>query len=93
VLIGCRLLLLRDFGLYVIFMNVCFVITLGMVWCSFAVKRFLAVWDSIVTVAMVKLLKEALNFCILLFGNSALKQKTVHLSMACCVHMYIHTVQ
>jgi hypothetical protein len=30
-----------------------------MVWCSFAVKGFWALWDNIITVAMVMLLKEA----------------------------------
>jgi hypothetical protein len=59
VLVGHHLLLSRDFGPYVIiFMNVC-VITDAMVWWSFAVKVFWALWDNIITVAMAVLLKEA----------------------------------
>jgi uncharacterized YccA/Bax inhibitor family protein len=39
--VGHHLLLLRDFGPYVIiFMNVCVVIIVAMVWLSSAVKKF-----------------------------------------------------
>jgi hypothetical protein len=49
-----------NFGPYVkIFMNVCVVITVAVFWCSFAVKGFWALWDNIITVAMVMLLREA----------------------------------
>jgi hypothetical protein len=55
-----HLLILRDFGPYeIIFMNVCVVITVAMVWWSFVVKGFWALWDSTITVAMVMLLKVA----------------------------------
>jgi hypothetical protein len=37
-LVGDHMLLLRGFGLYVIYMNVCLVITVAVVWGSFAVK-------------------------------------------------------
>jgi hypothetical protein len=40
-------------------MNVCVVIIVAMVWCSFAVKGFWALWDNIITVAMVMLLRDA----------------------------------
>jgi hypothetical protein len=40
-----------------IFMNACFIITVVIVW--FAVKGFCALWDNVVTVAMVMLLLEA----------------------------------
>jgi hypothetical protein len=39
-------------------MNVCDIITVAMVWWSFAVKGFWALWDNIITVAKVTLLKE-----------------------------------
>jgi hypothetical protein len=59
-LVGDHLLLLRDFRPYVIiFINVCAVITVAMVWRSFAVKGFWALWDNIITVTMVILLKKA----------------------------------
>jgi hypothetical protein len=45
-----HLLLLKQFGPYVIiFMNVRVVITVAMVWRSFAVKGFWALWDNIIT--------------------------------------------
>jgi hypothetical protein len=34
------------------------------------------------------LLKEAFNFYTLLFGNNTIKQKTVHLSIACYAHVF-----
>jgi hypothetical protein len=47
-LVGDHLLLLRAFRLYVIiFMNVCAVITIAVVWLSFAVKGFWALWDAV----------------------------------------------
>jgi hypothetical protein len=39
-------------------MNVC-VITVAMLWSSFALKALWALWDNIITVAMVMLLREA----------------------------------
>jgi hypothetical protein len=55
-----NLLLLRDFGPYmIIFMNVCVVIAVAMAWRLYAVKDFWALWDNIITVAMVMLLREA----------------------------------
>jgi hypothetical protein len=58
-LVGDHLLLLRDFGPHVIiFMNVC-VITVTLVWLSFAVKGFRALLDNIISVAIVMLLREA----------------------------------
>jgi hypothetical protein len=45
-------------------------------------------WQTpLITVTMVMLLKDALNFYILLCGNNALKEKTVNSSMACYVHV------
>jgi hypothetical protein len=59
-LVGDEVLLLKDFGLYmIILMNVCVVIAVAMVWRSFAVKGFWALWDNIITVAIVMLLREA----------------------------------
>jgi hypothetical protein len=49
--------------------------TFDLVWSSFAVKGFWALWDNI-TVAMLMRLQEAFNLYVLPCGNSALKQKT-----------------
>jgi hypothetical protein len=38
-----------------------------------AVMRLWFLWDRVITVTMVKLLKEALNLYMLLCGNNALK--------------------
>jgi hypothetical protein len=59
-LVGHHSLLLRDFGPYAtIFIYVFVVVTVAMVWRSFAVKGFWVLWANIITVAMVMLLKEA----------------------------------
>jgi hypothetical protein len=61
-LLGHHLLLLRDFKPYVtIFMNVCVITIVDVVWRSSAVTGFWALWDNII-VAMVILLKEDFNF-------------------------------
>jgi hypothetical protein len=36
------------------------------------------------------LLKETYNFYVLPCGNNALKQETVHSSMACCLHVFLY---
>jgi hypothetical protein len=46
-------------------------------------------WD-IITVAMVMLLEVTFNFCMLLCRSNALKQKTVHSSMACYIHVLLY---
>jgi hypothetical protein len=40
-------------------MNVCVGISVTIIWLSFAVKGFWALWYNIITVAMVMLLREA----------------------------------
>jgi hypothetical protein len=71
-----------------------YVLTVAMIWWSFAVEGFWTSVENIITVAMVMLLKEALNFHMLLCGNNALKPKTVHLSVACYVYVaYFCTTQ
>jgi hypothetical protein len=42
--------------------NVCSVITIAMVWRSFVRKGFKALWDNIITVAMLMVLTENFNF-------------------------------
>jgi hypothetical protein len=59
-------------------MNVCVLITVTTVWWSFAAKVLQALWDNIVTIALVMLLKEALMFHTLLCGKGSLTQKTFH---------------
>jgi uncharacterized membrane protein len=57
------LLLLRDFGSYeIIFMNVCVIITVTTVWLSFAVKGFWALCSSVITVAIVMLLRRFIMY-------------------------------
>jgi hypothetical protein len=58
--------------------------------CLSAVKGFWGLWDNFITVAMVMLLKEVFNFHSMLCGNSGLKQKTIHPSMACYVDVLLH---
>jgi hypothetical protein len=66
------------------------VITVVMVWWSRTVERFWALWDNILTVAMVMLLKETFNFYMLLCGNSALKHNIIHSPTACYVHVLLY---
>jgi hypothetical protein len=67
--------LLRNFGSYVIiFMTVCVVETVAIVWWSFAIKRFWFLWDDDITVAEVMLLGEA--YC-----AYVLQRSTVLISM------------
>jgi hypothetical protein len=73
-----------------IFMSVYVVISFSIVWRSFAVKGFWALWDIMVTVAMAKLLEEAFSLCKLLCGNSAVKQKTDHSFMTCYIHVLLN---
>lgn len=42
----------------IIFMNLCAVITVAKVWWSFAVQEFWSLWDNIISVSMVILLRE-----------------------------------
>jgi hypothetical protein len=72
------LLCLRFFGLHVItFTNACVFTSAAIVWLPFVVEGFWALWDNIITAAMVMLLKEVLYIsCVLLCGNNALKHKT-----------------
>jgi hypothetical protein len=44
----------------------CVVITVAMIWSSFSVKGFWVLWDNIITVAMVILLREAYYVHVLL---------------------------
>jgi hypothetical protein len=61
-LVSDDLLLLRNFGPYVItFMNVCVLLPLPRYWRSFAVKELWALWDNIITVAMVIPIRGAYN--------------------------------
>jgi hypothetical protein len=60
-------------------------------WSSFDVGTgFWGLWDNFINVAMVMLLKEVFNFHSMLCGNSGLKQKTIHPSMACYVDVLLH---
>jgi hypothetical protein len=58
----------------IVFMNLCVVTTVAMVWLSFALKGFWVLCDNIITVYMVILLTEAFNLYMLLCENNALKK-------------------
>jgi hypothetical protein len=59
----------------IVFMNLCVVITVAMVWwLSFVLKGFWVLCDNIITVYMVILLKEAFNLYMLLCENNTLKK-------------------
>jgi hypothetical protein len=51
---------IKGFWSYGIFMNVRVVTNIVMVWWSFAVKGFWALWDTIIIVGMVTLLKDTI---------------------------------
>jgi hypothetical protein len=42
-------------------MNMCVVITIAIVWLSFSVTGFWYLWDNVITVTMLMLLKKAFN--------------------------------
>jgi hypothetical protein len=65
-------------------------ITVSIVSCSFALKGFWALWYNVKTVVMPILLMEVFAFYVLLCGNNALKQETVHSSMTCYVHVIVY---
>jgi hypothetical protein len=66
-----ELLLLRDFDLYVIILMMCVFITVSMVSRSFAVRVILVLWDNIMTVATVILLRETSYIIHALLYNAA----------------------
>jgi hypothetical protein len=71
----------------------CVVIIFAMVWRSFGVKGFWALWHKIITESMVILLEQVLNIYTLICRNNALKQKTFHSSMVCCVHAILYNTE
>jgi hypothetical protein len=66
----------------IIFMNVCGVITVVMVWLSFVVKGF-QLMGNIMTVVILILLKEVFNFYAVCFENSALKKALLIRGLLC----------
>jgi hypothetical protein len=80
-------LLVRDFGPYVImFTNAFVVVTITVVWLSFAIKGFWTLWDNIITVATVMLLKKAIKFLSRCFVE------TVHRNKDCSlIHVFLHS--
>jgi hypothetical protein len=73
----------------IIFMNVCGVITIVMVWLSFVVNGFQLV-GNIMTVVILILLKEVFNFCAVCFENSALETKYSYSSVDCYIHVILY---
>lgn len=70
-------------------MNVLLHVTAAMIWWSFSVTGFCALWVNVINIAMEMFLKGAFNLYMLLCGNNVLKQKTCHSAMAYYVHVIL----